>query len=335
MERSTQGSEPILNKTVPELPPESRCKLTKKKIIIYIFLIIILGLLILLLFLIFSSDEISCDTEELANTTCPRDSSLKYRSDLSDFFTGSELSNKWFNFNPTFLGRRKNTNVGFLFASNNVEVSKGCLRLKARKIRDSENKTENIERGFSNFSTSIVKSRNKFSYGYFEIRAKIMKENICNSFWLYDPLSDNLDAKFKSGNTSEEIDIFQLTGKENDNGSDFSKIYYSKVQVYNTPYLEGMVENVSKIEEFNKENLTNHSFADDFHVYGFLWTKDKLEWYLDDERIFSRTIDDDEFNRKLHVTFDSEIFENRFGIPNLNDAAEFLIDYFRYWEKTE
>ena len=41
-----------------------------------------------------------------------------------------------------------------------------------------------------------------------------MNEKICNSFWLYDPLSDNLDTKFKSGNTSEEIDIFQLTGKK-------------------------------------------------------------------------------------------------------------------------
>ena len=108
-------------------------------------------------------------------------------------------------------------------------------------------------------------------------------------------------------------------------------MYYSKVQIYNTPYLEGMVENVSKNEEFI-DNSTDYNF-DGFHVYGFLWTKDKLEWYFDNKPVFNST--SYQFNRTLHVTFDSEIFENRFGVPNLSDPAEFLIDYFRYWEKTE
>lgn len=41
-----------------------------------------------------------------------------------------------------------------------------------------------------------------------------MHSNICNAFWLYDPLSDQPRRKFRPGDTTEEIDIFELFGKE-------------------------------------------------------------------------------------------------------------------------
>ena len=40
-----------------------------------------------------------------------------------------------------------------------------------------------------------------------------MKAAVCNAFWLYDPLVESV--KYREGEYSEEIDIFEVFGKAN------------------------------------------------------------------------------------------------------------------------
>ena len=331
MDRNSNGSELMINKTVTEVSTEPHCKISIKKIIIFIIISLLLISIIFFFVWLFNDNETRCETEKIINTTCPVNASYIYNSELSDYFTSELDNNKWLNFNPTFLGR---SSANFLFSKNNVEVRHGCLRLTARNLRESEKNTENFERNFTKYATSIVKSKNKFLYGYFEIRAKTMKANVCNAFWLYDPLSDNLTAKFSYGEKSEEIDIFEVTsGKDYGNSSiNNSKTLFNTVHVYNTPYLEAVVNREKEIiDNYTNSTKVDFNFSDDFHRYGFLWTEEKLEWYFDGEVSFSRE-NNGTFNRSLHVTFDSEIMKDWFGIPDPDDLpAEFLIDYFRYW----
>ena len=107
----------------------------------------------------------------------------------SDEFDGETLDrSKWDDWVESFQGRRR----GFLFSRDNVDVANGELRLKARLLREDEKTFDNLARGFDTYATAIVKSKEKTFYGYYECRAKSMKAAVCNAFWLYDPLSDEL-----------------------------------------------------------------------------------------------------------------------------------------------
>ena len=333
MERPSDGSETLVDK--PSLV-ERICKDCDTSMIITITILslIIITLILILIFGFLGDVDKDCSTVPPTEKDyiCPIGNNFKFNADISDFFLDTALNEtKWYDFGQTFLGSRNN----FMFASNNVKVKDGCLRLTARKFKESENKPENYYRGFNTFATSIVKSIKKIKYGYFEIRAKTMNANVCNSFWLYDPHSDNLDVKFSKGNNSEEIDIFKLTGKfdykkEKEN---YTRKYFNSVRNFKTPYVEATIVSEENDTNINKTGKTEFDFYSDFHTWGFYWGKDKLIWYLDGNITYQR--DNDIFNRELHITFDSEILLDFFGEPDPNDLpAEFKIDYFKYWEES-
>lgn len=250
-------------------------------------------------------------------------------TDASDEFDGAELDeNRWTPWNPSFPGR----SAGFLFASDNVAVKDGRVRLTARFLREDEKTPENLLRGYDTYATGTIKSKAKCLYGYFECRAKTMRANVCNAFWLYDPHSGDRKAKFTAGDVSEEIDIFEVTSRADFKGEyDCRRIYYNTLHAYRTPYLEGVVSLYKQqLDGYSGKTKVDFDFCDDFHVYGFLWTPAELVWYLDGKVTYRRK--NDIFHRPLHVTFDSEIMYDWFGIPDPKDLpATFEIDWFRRW----
>lgn len=245
-----------------------------------------------------------------------------------DNFDGSALdSTRWDDWVWSFQGRRS----GFLFARDNVAVSNGCLNLTARLLREDEKTPENLRRGFDTYATAYVRAKEKTFYGYYECRAKGMKAAVCNAFWLYDPLSDQPEKKFRVGDTTEEIDIFEIFGKlgtKRDSGCE--RVYYTTCHRLKTPYLEGIVHGgVMKLENRAKKTKVDFDFWADFHVYGFEWTPTRLTWYVDGKEVFSRV--NDCFHRPMHVTFDCEIMYDWVGEPDPADLpATYSIDYFRY-----
>jgi beta-glucanase (GH16 family) len=242
---------------------------------------------------------------------------------IEEFNEKSLDESKWCDWVWSFQGRR----AGFLFARDNVAVSNGCLNLTARLMREDEKTVENLRRGFTTYATSLVRSREKFSYGYFECRAKTMNSKVCNAFWLYDPLSDKPEKKFRIGDYSEEIDIFEIFGSLKD--------WYGTVHCLKTPYLEGIVyAGVEKLPNKSKKIALDFDPSADFHVYGFLWSEKELVWYIDGREVFRR--ENDRFHRPLHVTFDCEIMYSWVGEPDKGGLPQvFSIDWFKYRPLTE
>ncbi len=263
---------------------------------------------------------------------CPVDGNFVFDPAASDEFEGESLDlSKWMNWVESFQGRR----TGFLFSRENVAVKDGKLELTARLLREDEKTLDNIDRGFDTYATAIVKAKRKTFYGYYECRAKSMKAAVCNAFWLYDPLSDKPEKKYRPGDFSEEIDMFEIFGKEGTKESDCHRAFYNTVHRLGTPYLEGRVfGSVEKLPNKSSSRKVDFDFWDGYHTYGFLWTEKELKWYADGKEMFSRP--NDVFHRPMHVTFDCEIMYNWVGEPDKKDLPQkFSIQYFRHWKIKE
>ena len=242
---------------------------------------------------------------------------------FSDEFNKSKLDDtKWWDFNPVWHGRKPSH-----FARSNVKVKKGLLRLSAKSLDPKKVSIQDKARGYDKFSTAIIKSKNRSYYGYYEARAKSMKAAVCNAFWLYDPLDESI--KYREGEYSEEIDIFEVFGKANKKEN--QRAYYAAVHRYQTPYVESLVNKRKyKLENRYTRLEVPYDFYEDFHVYGLLWTADELVWFLDGKEVFRRK--NDFFKRPLHVIFDAEIMETWVGLPNVDDLpSTFEVDYVRVW----
>ena len=255
-------------------------------------------------------------------------STLVFDEKASDEFEGETLDrSKWDDWVESFQGRRR----GFLFSRDNVALGRGQLHLTARLLREDEKTLDNLARGFDTYATAIVKAKEKTFYGYYECRAKTMKAAVCNAFWLYDPLSDEPKKKYRPGDFTEEIDIFELFGKEGSKQSDCARAFYNTVHRLGTPYLEGRIfGSVEKLPDKSSRKKVDFDFADGYHVYGFLWTEKEMKWYADGVEMFSRP--NDHFHRPMHVTFDCEIMYDWVGEPDKADLPQtFSIEYFRHW----
>ena len=242
---------------------------------------------------------------------------------FSDDFNKSKLDDtKWWDFNPAWHGRKPSH-----FARSNVKVKRGLLTLTAKSLNSKQVSVQDLSRGYDKFSTAIIKSKKRSYYGYYEARAKSMKAAVCNAFWLYDPLEESV--KYRDGEYSEEIDIFEVFGKANKKEN--KRAYYAAVHRYQTPYVESLVNKKKyKLENRYTRLEVSYDFYEDFHIYGFLWTPDELVWFLDGKEVFRRK--NDFFKRPLHIIFDAEIMETWDGLPNIKDLpSTFEIDYVRVW----
>jgi beta-glucanase (GH16 family) len=250
-----------------------------------------------------------------------------FSPEFSDEFNGEKLDeSKWWDFNPEWYGRKP----GY-FSRENVAVKNGCLQLSARVQKPEEVTVENRVRGYDRFTTSIVKSKKRIAYGYFEARCKSMKAGVCNAFWLYDPL--NPPAKYKEGSFSEEIDIFEVFG--NPAKKEYDRVYCTTVHRFYTPYVESIANaKQTPLPKKSAKQKVPFDFWADFHVYGFLWTPTEMKWYVDGKEVFAR--DNDYFSTALYIMFDCEIMQGWVGLPDAADLpSTFEIDYLHVWRQTD
>lgn len=256
---------------------------------------------------------------------CPLGDNYVFVPELSDEFDGDALDDaKWFDFNPSWRGRKP-----ALFSRRNVAVEDGALKLTASMMQPEEVDVEMKVRGYDKYWKSIVKSKSKQAYGYFEARCKSMRACVCNAFWLYDPFSTRPDIKYVEGEYSEEIDILEFCGKPRDARHD--RLYYATVHRYATPYLESIVNKKKwKLPNYSFKEKVDFDFWADYHVYALEWTPEELNWFIDGRKVYTRS--NDFFNRPLHVVFDCEIMADWFGEPEPEDLPDtFSIDYVRVW----
>ncbi|NBU36164.1 MAG: glycosyl hydrolase family protein [Bacteroidetes bacterium] len=275
------------------------------------------------MFLFCSVVHVPAQSKQIA-PLCPLGNEWKWVPEYSDEFDGTTLNDeKWWDFNPAWVGRKP-----AYFDRGNVMVKNGNLELYAKSLRPEEVSVENKARGLDKFSTAIVKSKKRILYGYFEARSRSMRSSVCNAFWLYDPL--DADKKYREGDASEEIDIFELFGKLPD--PQLQRTFWATVHRYETPYVESIVnKKKTKLPDYSFRQLMPFDFYSDFHVYGLLWTPEKLVWYVDGKEVFQRV--NDYFHRPLHIVFDAEIMEDWVGLPDVADLPSvFSTDYVRVWQ---
>lgn len=226
--------------------------------------------------------------------------------EFTDEFDGDALdTTKWHPTNPDWLGRAP----GF-FTPRNVSVVDGCLHITMKYQPDFSGFPDGQE--YRDFTTGAVKSRKTVLYGYFEVRARAMDSHGSSAFWFYDSLPD----------WWTEIDVFEIGG----GAPGFENKCFMTVHVMRTP--EGEKEHWQKGEVWDAP----FRFADDFHVFGLYWSKERIEWYVDGELRWS--IENTHWHQPLYMNFDSETMPDWFGLPVPEELpSTFSIDYVRSWQE--
>jgi beta-glucanase (GH16 family) len=223
---------------------------------------------------------------------------------MSDEFAGDSLDpNKWWPRNPGWLGRQP-----AYFDPNNVEVSDGKLHLTMRKQEVPEMLRD---RGYHTYTSAAVQSKAKTCYGYFEVKARPMKSHGSSSFWFYH----STPAWWT------EIDVFEIGGA----APGFERKYNMTLHVQRLP--DG-----TKHPSVPAVWIAPFDLADDYHVYGLEWDKDRIKWYFDG--VLVHWVQNAHWHQPLTLNFDSETMPNWFGLPRDEDLpSTYSIEYVRAWKK--
>ncbi len=171
----------------------------------------------------------------------------------SDEFDGSVVNtNNWtFETGATGWGNQELQNYT---NGNNAEVVDGNLIITAEKIDD------NTSVGSYTSSRMVTLGKNEFQYGKMEIRAKLPAgRGIWPAIWM---LGSNISSA--GWPACGEMDIMEYVGYEPD-------------VVHATVHTSAGSGGSGSGSSFNLPTC-----EEDFHVYGLLWTDEKLVFYVDD-----------------------------------------------------
>ena len=131
-------------------------------------------------------------------------------------------------------------------------------------------------------------------YGYLETRARAGASAVSSSFWLYA----NDEQRWT------EIDVFELCGAPGQDTTlnTAAHVFHDRTAPPRAPlHLGQKVPLDFRVQE-------------DFHVYGLVWTPERIEWWVDGR--LARTLANAHWHQPLHVMFDSEVFTDWFGLPH-------------------
>jgi beta-glucanase (GH16 family) len=225
---------------------------------------------------------------------------------MSDEFTGDTLDpNKWWPRNPEWLGRKP-----AYFYPGNVKVSDDKLHLTMQKQEVAEMPKD---KGYHTYTSAAVKSKTKVCYGYFEVKARPMKSHGSSSFWFYDGTPE----------WWTEIDVFEIGGA----APGFERKDNMNVHVFRTPQ-EKRHWSVGAVW------VAPFDLADDYHVYGLEWDKDRIKWYFDG--VLVRWVQNTHWHQALTLNFDSETMPDWFGLPRDSDLpSTYSLEYVRAWKKMD
>jgi len=228
---------------------------------------------------------------------------VKYEP-MSDEFDDDELdTDKWTRNMYWWRGRQP-----ALFMEKNVTVSDGKLHLTMCKEQIPE---EFRQYGYHDYSSAALYTKDRTCYGYFEVKARPMNSAGSSSFWF--------QQDDKPG-YSTEIDVFEIGGK----AKDYEYKYNMNVHIQ-------QIAGEDKRISYGGVWIAPWRLADDYHVYGFEWTKDELKSYVDG--VLVRKVKNTYCHQGLYLIFDSETMPEWFGMPDDGDLpSTFSIEYVRAWK---
>ena len=224
-------------------------------------------------------------------------------------FNGKALEEKVWNFElgdgcPNICGWGNNEKQ--IYTDKNHSIQDGNLKITIKK--DGEIYTS---------SRITTLGKKEFTYGRMEVRAKIPTgKGIWPAFWM---LGSNISKVGwpKCG----EIDILEYIGREP--GKVFTSLH--------TQDSHGNTINTKKTE------IKDIEYG--FHLYAIDWTKDKIEFFVDDQSVYffapkEKNENAWPYNQPFYFIINVAVGGN-FGGDIIDDSAfpqEFLIDYIRVYQ---
>lgn len=194
-----------------------------------------------------------------------------------------------------------------LYTADNHLLKDGFLTITAKKD------------GNKYSSTRITtQSKKEFKYGYIEARAKLpVGHGIWPAFWMLGSNIKNVGWP-KCG----EIDILEYVGRE-------PQMVFTSLHTQDS---HGNTINTKKTPFKNIE--------DGFHTYAVDWTKDKMDFYVDKQLVYTfapenKTEDVWPFDQPFFLLINMAIGGN-FGGPEVDDSIfpqKYIIDYIKVYNK--
>lgn len=193
-----------------------------------------------------------------------------------------------------------------IYTNTNHSLSDGKLSIQARKD------------GAVFTSTKITtKGKKEFRYGRIEARAKLaLGKGLWPAFWM---LGSNISTVGwpKSG----EIDILEYVGKE-------PQVIFTSLHTQD-----------SHGNTINTKKTTISNIEEGFHVYAIEWTKEKIEFFVDDSSVYSfapqiKNADTWPFDQPFYIIVNLAVGGN-FGGPEVDDSVfpqDFVLDYIRVYQ---
>ena len=254
----------------------------------------------------------SCGSED--NITAPKDPLIyEYQLAWSDEFDGSEINLDNWSFVLWEAGKVNNEWQEYVENSDNYKVEDGKLYITATQTGDN---------GFGGYTSTRLSSQNKkeFKYGRIEFRAKMPRgKGTWPALWM---LGSNLDKVGwpKCG----EIDIMEYVGYlPNTTHSNV----HTQYQYGNTDFHASI--NLDTAEE-------------EFHNYGIIWTKDKIQFYVDSKKnitnIYSpsnKTADNWPFSQSFYMIMNFAVGGAWGGIEGVDKdiwPQTMVVDYVRVYQ---
>jgi beta-glucanase (GH16 family) len=225
-------------------------------------------------------------------------------------FNGTDLNEKVWNFElgdgcPNICGWGNNEKQ--IYTKENHDLRNGYLIINV------------VKNGNDSYTSSRITTAGKkeFQYGRMEVRAKIPTgKGIWPAFWMLGSNIKNVGWP-KCG----EIDILEYVGREP------HKVFTS----LHTQDSHGNTVNTRKTQIDNIE--------EGFHLYAIEWTKDKIEFFVDNQSVYTFSPDKKDqntwpFNQPFYFLINVAVGGNFGGhdVDNSIFPQEFLIDYIRVYQ---
>lgn len=242
---------------------------------------------------------------------------LAFSEDFSYDFTGA-INNKASPYKSDW------TQTYFTDLDNTTtSVKNGSLILKGESYSD--------ENGETAYRGGEVNTKEYYSYGYYEIKAKVNSSTgICPAFWL-------CGSRDSASKIEYEIDVFECFGNYPDyvkgtllahnypNGSTGGK--ESTYHKFNYEMLGGERGDLNKSTyTYNKDGWGN-----EWHTFGLDWKPDCITWYIDGEAVMKSTQSDVE-NGKYIFDEPMQVRLTCYGGRDVNSPMTGTPDETTDWE---
>lgn len=239
--------------------------------------------------------------------------SKSYKLVWKDDFSGKQIdTTKWsYNIWPAFKANKEEQ--AYTDFRENVQVKNGKLVITALKK----------QYGNAAYTSGriVTKHKGDWLYGKIEVRAKLPQGvGVWPAIWML-PTGSIYGRWPQSG----EIDIMEFVGFEKDT-------------VHATIHTEAFNHKI-KTDKGGATKLKETK--DGFHVYGCIWTEERLDFYVDGEKYFSFENDLQgnpatwPFNRPFHLILNLAIggsWGGMRGIDNSIFPQEFVVDWVKVYQ---